>query len=412
MAQRGNEYWRRFGREQIDRELSRVERCLASTDISLIDRLFWQGRRRELRVAAWLIDRTLTPVAAEDRSLVWAPQPYPQTIEPVLDKLPATIGSLAASAPERLFALGQDDRVLTNLTGHPLEIDILQPLKFRQLLLAVSTQIQATLADLRSMSVDQLAMNQTEILLDIWQGSASRFFGRYYTLTVGDNALEVVSTLNLDRLAVGQQLLERVPCSSDLWRYLLWQTDITIDNQLHAHGSVPATEYVKDLATNATLQIANGVLYPFLNRFGELETVKEQFYRPQMLATRDIARFRNHLSWRYYLERQYYRPMAIFESRYQLLVCSSESNLSGSIQYRSIYAPRRQELSKLRGFPWLVTMALEFRDAVTPFATGATTFVGNVVVYVLTEIVGRGLGLVGKGILQGIGQAWQERPRS
>jgi hypothetical protein len=404
MTQRGNEYWRRFGREQIDRELLRVERCL-SNDISLIDRLFWQGRRRELRVAAWLIDQTLTPPAPEDRSLVWAPDN--QSIEQVLDKPLAIIGSLAASAPERLFALGQEDRVLANLTGQPLEIDILQPVKCRQLLLAVNEQIQATLADLRSMSADQLAINQTEILLDIWQGSLSRFFGRYYTLTVGDSALEVVSTLNLDRLAVGQQLIDRVPCSSDLWRYLLGQTDITIDNQLQAYGSVPATKYVQDLATNATLQIANAVLYPFLNRFGELEAVKEQFYRPQMLATRDIARFRNHLSWRYYLDRQYYRPLAIFESRYQLLVCSS-----GSIEYRSIYAPRRQELAKLRGIPWLVTMVLEFRDAVTPFATGATTFVGNVVVYILTEIVGRGLGLIGKGILQGIGQAWQERPRS
>jgi Protein of unknown function (DUF3685) len=405
MTQRGNEYWRRFGREQIDREILRVERCLASNDTSLIDRLFWQGRRRELRVAAWLIDRTLTPVAAADRSLVWAPNNQP--LEPVLDEPLATIGSLAASAPEQLFALGQEDRILANLTGQPLEIDILQPVKCRQLLLAVSEQIQATLVDLRSMSADQLAVNQTEILLDIWQGSVSRFFGRYYTLTVGDSALEVVSTLNLDRLAVGQQLIERVPGSSDLWRYLLGQADVTIDNQLHAYGSVPATEYVQDLATNATLQIANAVLYPFLNRFGELEAVKEQFYSPQMLATRDIARFRNHLSWQYYLERQYYRPLAIFESRYQLLVCSS-----GSIEYRSIYAPRRQELAKLRGIPWLVTMVLEFRDAVTPFVTGATTFVGNVMVYVLTEIVGRGLGLIGKGILQGIGQAWQERPRS
>ena len=404
MAQLGNKYWRRFGREQIDREILRVERCLVSNDLSLIDQLFWQGRRRELRAAAWLIDRTLTPAVIEDRSLIWAPPE--QSVEPSLAQLP-TIGSLADSAPERLFVLGQDERVLANLTGQPLEIDILQPLKCRQLLLAVSEQIQATLADLRSMSADQLVVNQTEILLDIWQGSTQRFFGRYYTLTVGDSALEVVSTINLDRLAVGQQLIERVPCSSDLWQYLLGQTEITIDNQLHAYGSVPATEYVQNLATNATLQIANAVLYPFLNRFGELEAVKEQFYRPQMLATRDIARFRNHLSWRYYLERQYYRPLAIFESRYQILVCSS-----GAIASRSIYAPRRQELAQLKGIPWLVTMVLEFRDAVTPVATASTTFVGNVVVYVLTKIVGRGLGLVGKGILQGIGQAWPARPRS
>jgi Protein of unknown function (DUF3685) len=327
----------------------------------------------------------------------------PATIE----KSPVLSGSLAESLPERLFAFGRDERDLANLTGQPLEIDILKPAKCQQLLLAVGEQIQATLIDLRSMSAEQLDANLAEILLDIWQGSASRFFGRYYTLTVGNNALEVVSTLALDRASVGQQLLDRVPYSGDLWRYLLWQADISIDNQLHAYGSIPATEYVKDLATNATLQIANAVLYPFLNRFGEVEAVKEQFYRPQMLATRDIARFRNHLSWQYYLERQYRRPTSIFESRYQLLVCAT-----GKIQFRSIYAPRRQELAQLKGIPWLVTMGLEFRDAVTPFATAATTLMGNAVVYILTEIVGRGLGLVGKGILQGIGQAWQERPRS
>jgi hypothetical protein len=411
MTQQGGEYWRRLGREQIDREILRVDRCLASTNISIIDRLFWQGRRRELKAAAWLIDRTLTPIPPEDRSLVWAPNN--QMPGSVINQLPTTaVGSLVAAPPQQLFTLAQDYRALVNLTGQPLEIDILQPVKCQQLLAAVSEQIQATLVDLKSMSADQLSTNQTEILLDIWQGSASRFFGRYYTLTIGNSSVEVVSTLNLDRLVVGQQLLARVPCSADLWRYLLSQADITINNQLYAYGTVPAIEHVQDLATNVTLQIANGVLYPFLNRFGELEAVKEQFYRPQMLATRDIARFRNHLSWQYYLERQYYRPIAIFESRYQLLVCASATSSSGSIQHRSIYAPRRQELAQLSGIPWLVTMALEFRDAITPFATATTTFIGNVVVYVLTEIVGRGLGLVGKGILQGLGQAWQERPRS
>jgi Protein of unknown function (DUF3685) len=263
------------------------------------------------------------------------------------------------------------------------------------------------LLDLQSMSAEQLDTNVTGILLDIWQGSAQRFFGRYYTLKTADQSWEVVNTLALDRVAIGQQLLDRVPNSADLWRYLLWQADIAIDNQFHTYGTVPATDYIRDLSTNLTLQIANAVLYPFLNRFGELELVKEQFYRPQLLATRDIARFRNHLSWHYYLEQQYIKPTAIFESRYQILVCRG-----GKIQYRSIYAPRRQELAQLKGIPWLVTMGLEFRDAIMPFSTAATTLVGNAVVYVLTEIVGRGLGLIGKGILQGIGQAWQERPKS
>jgi Protein of unknown function (DUF3685) len=402
MAQRDKAYWRRFGRSQIERELERVERCLTNSDLSVVDRLFWQGRRRELRLAAWLIDRTITPdlpatLAVAEQSIL-APVPVDQSV--------TITGSIAESLPDRLFAIGREYQNLTNLTGHPLEIDILQPAKCQQLLQAVGDQIQASLAELKTLSAEQLHANLDIILLDIWQDSASRFFGRYYTLSIDDAVVEVLSTLALDRAMVAKQLAERVPYSGELWQYLLGQTDIAVDNQIYPYGSVPATAYVRDLATNMTLQIANAVLYSFLNRFGEVEAVKKQFYRPQMLATRDIARFRNHLSWQYYWERQYRRPTAIFESRYQLLICRESA-----IQYRSIYAPRRQELSQLSGIPWLVTMALEFRDAVTPFATAATTLIGNGVVYVLTEIVGRGLGLVGKGILQGIGQAWQERPR-
>jgi hypothetical protein len=54
-------------------------------------------------------------------------------------------------------------------------------------------------------------------------------------------------------------------------------------------------------------------------------------------------------------------------------------------------------------------MLLEVRDAIAPPWQAVTTFFGNVLVYVLTEIIGRGLGLVGRGVLQGLGQAWQER---
>jgi hypothetical protein len=34
-----------------------------------------------------------------------------------------------------------------------------------------------------------------------------------------------------------------------------------------------------------------------------------------------------------------------------------------------------------------------------------------VVVYVLTEIIGRGIGLIGRGVIKGIGNIWQESNR-
>jgi hypothetical protein len=66
-------------------------------------------------------------------------------------------------------------------------------------------------------------------------------------------------------------------------------------------------------------------------------------------------------------------------------------------------------LEGLSGVPWLVTFGLELRDALTPRLRSATAWVGSGLVYVLTEVVGRGLGLVGRGIIKGIGNALQER---
>jgi hypothetical protein len=397
---RGKDYWQQLGLVQIRRELARVEHCLQSPQLSLVDRLFWQGRRRELQTAAWLVQKIITPsVSSLDNTTV--PPPLQDQI------VAATPTAISIPLPERLITANRDYRDIQNITDRPLELDILQPVQRQQLLRAVTQQLSATLTELAKITPAYLDTALSEVLIDAWLGSTTRFFGRYYTLTVGNQTLAVLDTVALDRTSIGQRLLQKVPLSRSMWGYLVWQEDIAINNQMHRYGSIPANEYVAELLTNATLQIANAVLAPFINRFGEVEAVKEQFYRPEMLVTRDIARFRNHLSWEAYLESQYRRPVDIFESRHQLLICQS-----GAIQTRSIYAPRRQELAQLQGIPWLVTMLLEFRDAVTPLATATSTLFGNLVVYVLTKIIGRGLGLVGRGILQGLGQAWPAGPRS
>lgn len=56
----------------------------------------------------------------------------------------------------------------------------------------------------------------------------------------------------------------------------------------------------------------------------------------------------------------------------------------------------------------MVTLALETRDAIAPRLRTAFSFVGSSVVYVLTEVLGRGIGLVGRGVLKGVGNIRQE----
>ena len=47
----------------------------------------------------------------------------------------------------------------------------------------------------------------------------------------------------------------------------------------------------------------------------------------------------------------------------------------------------------------------EIRDAVAPQLEVAVKYIGNLFVTFLTKVVGKAIGLVGKGILQGLGRS-------
>ena len=51
------------------------------------------------------------------------------------------------------------------------------------------------------------------------------------------------------------------------------------------------------------------------------------------------------------------------------------------------------------------TLLVEIRDAIAPQLEIAVKYIGNLFVNFLTKVVGKAIGLVGKGILQGLGRS-------
>ena len=78
------------------------------------------------------------------------------------------------------------------------------------------------------------------------------------------------------------------------------------------------------------------------------------------------------------------------------------------IQTFFVYASRTEELNQLRGLPWLATMIIEIRDAISPRLRALIASLGKGMVYLLTQVIGKGIGLIGKGIIQGIGSSLQD----
>ena len=199
------------------------------------------------------------------------------------------------------------------------------------------------------------------------------------------------------------QILDNIPLVSELFGHWLFQESMMIESTSYMAGTSEAIAHSERLLENLTIQVANAVIAPLLNRLADTEPIKKNLYTSRLMSSREIERFRNDLSWRYRLDRLVNEPKAIFESRYNLFTLGPNG-----IGQTSLYHPRRAELDQLQGIPLAVTLALETRDALSPRLRSVVSLVGSGVVYVLTEVLGRGLGLIGRGIFQGMGSVWRE----
>ncbi|WP_310417182.1 DUF3685 domain-containing protein [Chamaesiphon sp. OTE_8_metabat_110] len=387
--------------QQIETTLMQVNNQLDG-DLSELDRAILAGRKRELNTARWLIDRLL-PATASVNSVPDLPS---QLVAAPLQIVSISSDRLAQSLFDRIATKLQSS--LENLTPTALEIDILRSDKKRELFYLILKQFEGMLDELRfsQVKIEQLAAKQSALMLDLWVSVTTDFFGRYHTLSINDRHVEIIPILLQDTAIVQAEILAKIPQSLDLLNYLLFKTPLTIDNTIGTYGSSIAEDRAGIILENLTIQMANAVMQPLLNRFGNLESMKSGFYDRRLLSSRDIERFRNDLSWRYRIDRYIGEPQAIFESQYRLFIFTDYG-----IKRIAIYAPRPEELERLAGIPLVVTLTLEVRDAISPRLTSATTFLGSGVVYLLTEIIGRGIGLIGRGIIKGIGNIWQETNR-
>jgi DNA-binding NarL/FixJ family response regulator len=414
------------GLRRIDRALGEVKASLDGANPQQIRDRFTQlvlaGQVRELQAARWLIHQLWKP-AKRSHMLSQSNDVSPTNLASELSVEVANpqveisgitnesnILALQASLWDRTVEKLQAN--LANLSRTPLEIDILKDEKKRELLYIALRQVEQSLTELRFSEIqpDQLHDQIPTILKNIWQETIINFFGKYYSLSdpLNTSEVNVVDVLLKDVAIVQAAFFNKIPQIENFLSHLLFETELIVNNANLGIGTPEAMQRAELILDNLLIQIANGVIQPLLNHFADVEEVKHKFYRYNLLPTREIERFRNDLSWKYRLEKYITDPQLIFESR-QVLFTFANSG----IKQVSIYAPRSQELQQLEGIQLAVTLVLELQDAIAPRLKSAIAFLGSGFVYVLTNVIGRGIGLIGRGVLQGIGTAWQEsRPKS
>ncbi|AUB42838.1 DNA-binding response regulator, NarL/FixJ family, containings REC and HTH domains [Nostoc flagelliforme CCNUN1] len=395
------------GIAHIEATLAAVTAQLQVPGLPVLDRAILAGQRRELLAAHWLLNRLLVssqekqeediPVADEPSITPWLSNAIQQrqTVPPLLS--PGTLQSaLFASCITKL------QFPLRNVTDIPLEIDIFREDKKRELLYLILQKLAEQLDELRAsqIEINQLYEVRFSLLRELWQATITDFFGKFSRMKLGNRNIEIVNYLLSNIQVVQKDILNKIPLVCELYSYLLFQTELNIDNTSYPVVSAEAKSQALMILENLLVQVANGVVQPLLNSLADVEEIKQNFYGRQLISTREIERFRNELSWKYRLKDYINEPKAVFESRYELFVIAPRG-----IAITSVYASRNQELVELSNIPLVVTLLLEFSDAIAPRLKSLLAVVGSGIVFILTQIIGRGLGLIGRGILQGIGNA-------
>lgn len=396
------------GLQQIDRDLAGCAALLQSEPDNLMLVLVLQGRQRELKAARQLLLQLWGPL-----SLAWGDLgPPPQPAAPAPHDGSASTG-LALSLRQRnadgswqAIADRLRDRIsagLSNRSGQLLALEGLHPDRRSDLMLALLDQLQQLRQQLASSDRQPRELREHWLTTqrELRQAALRRMASPYVRMPLNGELQPVAEWLL--RLCELDAVDPELPDAQNLLQTLVLGQPLLVDGHLLAPDAPLAVLHLEHLIANWLVRTAELISAQVLGCSSAWPELRRYMLVSELLATRNLERLRNQLNaqqrWSTWLE----RPMAIYESRRSLFTIGDEG-----IGTRVLTEPRDQDLAQLSAIQQLVTLALESRDALAPQLQGLIRALGQLVVIVLTKVIGRAIGLVGRGIVQGMGRGLQQ----
>ena len=389
------------GLQQIDAEIRVCRRLLDPPPAAWLAELLLLGRLRELAAARQLLLWLWGPMGvAWPASTTTNPEP-PSAAPPrgvAITLRQRTADGLWQALRERLNQSAAATAPLGS--AQLLALDGLQPDRRRDLLLALVEQFEQLRQRLQQ---DGLG---GEVLLRRWQDlqpelrrqALRRMAGTYVQLPWQGNLRPVATTLmEASELSI---LDGELPDPVPMLGTLIQARPLLVEGRLLAPDEPQALLYLELLLNNWLVRSAELISAEVLAVCADWPELRRYLLRPELLATRSLERLRNQLNARQRWSSWFERPIQVYESRRPLYRLEQ-----GAIETVDLLEPRDQELRQLGWLQQAVTLALESRDALAPQVRSLVRGLGSLLVMLLTQVVGRAIGLIGRGILQGMGRS-------
>lgn len=155
--------------------------------------------------------------------------------------------------------------------------------------------------------------------------------------------------------------------------------------------------FIEALIDNLVIEIGNCIAFFNIVTFSSLYSFRQTFYRSKFLSLRNFERYKNNLIWQLNIKNYLQRPSDIYNNRYRIYILRTTG-----IYDRIIYANRSNQLITLSKLPLLTVTAIEIRDFLVSRLDETIYRLSNGFRFTLTSVLGRVIGLVWRGIIEGL----------
>ena len=389
------------GLSQINKDLTSIEYMIKNKINNPFYLFILIGRKRELLTAKKLIIWLWGPLE------VLIDSPIKKTKSQTLNLSPkystditiknSSIKEVWKVIYNRVSERLQDD--LKNSTDELPALFSLNNIKRSNLLKTLLNEFSIVIKqfDLKKDQDVEFEHNYQSIIPEIQANTLRNFIGSYDRLK--RNGVEVSISDYLVNNAEFEILDDELPSISLIIDPIINNKPILIDGQYLSVEEPRAIIQLEMLILNWMLRTAELISEEIISSCSDWAGLRKYFLIKDLVSTRELERKRNHINTRNQLQNIFKKPVRLYESK--RLYYTVKNN---TIEKIIILEPRDEELKQLDWAQRQIAFIIELRDALAPQVQAIIQYLGDLIVLILTKVVGRSIGLIGRGIAQGMGK--------
>ena len=385
------------GLSQINRDLYKIDHMIEKQSINTFYLFILIGRRRELLTAKRLILWLWGPLE------VLIDSPVKNNIKPI-NKYNTDITIKNSSSKElwkviykRVNEKIQDE--LINSTDELVALYSLNSFKRHNLLKTLLQEFSIIINKLDSMNCQEKRFEDIlqSITPELRANTLRNFIDSYDHLL--KNGVEVsISDFLVDNAQL-DILDDELPSIALIIDPILKNKPIQIDGEYISTEDPRCVIQLEMLILNWILRTAEIVGEEIISSCSEWPELRKYFLNKELVSTRELERKRNHINTKNQIQNLFRKPVRLYESK-RLYYTVKKNKIEKII----ILEPRDDELKKLDWVQRQIAFVIELRDALSPQLQAIIQYLGDLIVLILTKVVGRSIGLIGRGIAQGMGK--------